>query len=146
MTICGHTMSSCSLKQILMRGREKQTESQVVLFFIFFWTLITCPWIIIDGSPVNGLKTEIHLGPSYFQLTGDTVPASSSKDLQFCKKLCIYTCMHLCCYNNMHKTFHIHTAIPRKIQLLRHFCIEKNNVMKTDLKDIEMGKSIMERF
>ena len=87
MTICGHPMSSCSLKQILMRGREKQTESQVVLFFIFFWTLITCPWIIIDGSPVNGLKTEIHLSPSYFQLTGDTVPASSSKDLPFFEKL-----------------------------------------------------------
>ena len=53
-------------------GAEKQTESQVVLFFIFFRKLITCPWIIIDGCPVNGLKTEIHLSPSYFQEIGDT--------------------------------------------------------------------------
>ena len=52
-------------------GAGKQTESQVVLFFIFFQTLITCLWIIIDGSQVNGLKTEIHPRPSYFQSSGD---------------------------------------------------------------------------
>ena len=52
-------------------GAEKQTESQVVLFFIFFQTLITFLWIIIDGSQVNGLKTEIHPSPSYFQSSGD---------------------------------------------------------------------------
>ena len=52
-------------------GAGKQTESQVVLFFIFFQTLITCLWIIIDGSQVNGLKTEIHPSPSYFQSSGD---------------------------------------------------------------------------
>ena len=35
--------------------------------------------------------------------------------------------MHLCCYNNMHKTFYIHTAIPRNIQISSAFLHWKEN-------------------
>ena len=58
-------------KQILMRGQKSRQKVKLYYFSSFFQTLITFLWIIIDGSQVNGLKTEIHPSPSYFQSSGD---------------------------------------------------------------------------
>ena len=55
--------------------------------------------------------------------------------------VCIYVVITICT-----KPFIFTRPFQEIYKFLRHSCIEKKIVLKTDLKDIVMGKRIMERF